>query len=139
MNMTDQPEETFLGQVSRTVDEIEKPPAPPSDQEKERIRKRERALLVDDIKREVLRDLASRGRDKGRYRQYLVSGIVCTWAALVHAVLRLVAPNLAIDHIESHMFADEHSEKWKAYWFGKSGQRMQAQLRRLYRRAGRCD
>lgn len=133
----------FLGEVCRLVEERETPvqltPA-----EKERLRQRERSLLVAEITREVLRELGDRGQDRERFLRFLISGIKALfpdirtlWASIVFALLRIFAPKRAIAHIESYMREPPFSEKGKAYWTGRSGERMQEQLRGLYRRVGR--
>lgn len=135
--MTETDNASYLSEVSRAVEEAEGPAPPLSHVEKERIRARERALFVDDVAREVLMQLATRRQDRERYREYLRSGISGMWRAFRWKIFKMFAPYQAIAHIESYMFAGSGSEKGKAYWSGKSGARMQEELRCLYRRTGK--
>lgn len=109
--------------------------------EKERQRRREREMLIQDIKHVVLLDIGSRIADDNRYRTYLAKTLrdACLAlslmpAAIAHAVLSRYSPERRIEEIIRLMNAPEGSDEWKTYWCGETGARVQAELRRLYKR-----
>jgi hypothetical protein len=112
-----------------------------AEEELDREKRIAHAALVNEVTGDVLRhvegyadDMERYGRSRRAMSLRLYVEVRSLIPHLIGRVLTFFDPDRGIREIEALMFANPGSEKWRSYWKGECGAKLQADLRMLYHR-----